>query len=206
VRDAQLRRRVGILAVLSLGTIAILYGPPHFSNASHGASPMLARNVAEVDAALSEAPSPDRETMRIKLYADFAFICCYAGFFVAMRNRGATALGLLAAVSNGIENVAILRILDVDLGHTTQGMIDAIRYAGLAKFALASAALGWLGMMMWRTGNRVTGALFVLAALSGLYGLYNNVALQWLGYVVSVGLVGLAILYFRPYYRNIQAA
>jgi hypothetical protein len=216
VAGAKLQHWAGVLAVLNLAMIAILSGRPSFTNATHAvrgvSNPVLAmdvvRNVIEVDAVLSDAPSPDREVMRIKQYADFGFICCYAALFAVMGilfGRGVAALGLLAGVFDAIENVGILRILDVDPGHTTQAMIDAIRYPSLVKWALASLALGWLGILLVRTGRtglRIAGALDVFAALLGLYGLFQPVSLQWLPYPGSAGLVVLAILYFRPYRRN----
>ena len=58
----QLQRWAGYLAVLNLAMIAILMGPPYFSNASRPvrgiSNPVLAlevaRNLAEVDAILSD--------------------------------------------------------------------------------------------------------------------------------------------------------
>ena len=44
----------------------------------------VARNVNEVDSILGEAPSPDREAMRIKQYVDFGFIACYVSLYVAL--------------------------------------------------------------------------------------------------------------------------
>jgi hypothetical protein len=203
--------------------IAILSARPSFSNASRPvrgiSNPILAmemvRNVAEVDAVLSDAPSPDREAMRIKQYCDFGFICAYSALYVLMAvllvGQGrlaaisAAVLGIVAALCDVIENLGILRIVNVDLSHTTQAMIDAIRYPSLIKWALASLALGILGVLAMRTrrtGLRMIGGLYVLESLLGLYGLYRNVGLQWFAYSGPVGLVGLAILYFRPYWRN----
>jgi len=218
----KVERWIGTVAVLNLGMIALLSGRPHFSNASRP-NPMLAmemvRNVEEVDAVLGEAPSADREVMRIKEYADFGFIGGYTGLFVLMgmllvgEGRviaiSAVALGVGAAIFDVIENLAILRIVDVDLGHTTQTMIDAIRYPSLIKWALASLALGLLGILALltrRPGLRMVGALNVVAALLGLCGLYDHVLFHWFGIPVAGALVGLGILYFRPYYRNAQAA
>ncbi len=218
-RDARLQRCAGALAVLNLAMIALLSGRPSFSNASRPvrgiSNPILAmevvRNVAEVDAILGDAPSPDREVMRIKQYADFGFICAYAGLFVLMsillvgQGRAiaisAAVLGVAAALCDVIENLSILRILDVDLSHTTQGMIDAIRYPSLTKWALASLALGLLGILALRsgrTGLRIVGALDVLAALLGLCGLTENRFLEWMGIPMLGGFIGLAILFFRP--------
>ena len=203
--------------------IAILSGRPSFSNASHPvrgiSNPVLAmevvRNVSEVDAVLSDAPSPDREVMRIKQYADFGFICCYAALYVLMSMLlvgegrslaiSAAVLGVAAAVFDVIENLGILRIVDVDLSHTTQSMIDLVRYPSLIKWTLTSLALGLLGSLALRThrtGLRVVGALDVLAALLGFCGLYENRFLVWLEAPMLGGLVGLAILFFRPRYRN----
>ena len=215
----KLERFIGVAAVLNIAMIAlIIFGRPHFSNASRPVrgipDPVLAmevvRNVSELDAILSDAPSPDREAMRIKQYADFGFIACYAILFVLIgllvRPRPvalfAAALGVLAAVFDVIENVGILRILDVDLNHTTQAMIDAVRIPSLIKWALASLTIGILGVLLMRTrrlGLRIVGALDLIAALLGLLGLIDNRALAWAGPWTLGGLLGLVILYLRPF-------
>jgi hypothetical protein len=114
----------------------------------------------------------------------------------------AAVLGIVAAICDVIENIGILRIIDVDLSHTTQAMIDAIRYPSLIKWALASVALGLLGalaMRTRRTGLEIVGALDFLAALVGICGVwYDNWFLQAMGLLMLGGFVGLAILYFRP--------
>ncbi len=222
---SKLEHWAGLLAVLNLAMIAILLGRPYFSNASHpvrgisnpGLAMEVVRNIAEVDAILSDAPSPDREVMRIKQYADFGFIGCYAALLVVMamllarENRmiaiAAGALGVIAALCDVIENVGILRIVDVDLLHTTQVMINAIRYPSLVKWALASLSLGLLAMLLLRSrsiGLRIVGALNLIAAMLGLYGIYDNVFLGWSGLPMLGGFLGLAILYFRPQRRDVQ--
>jgi hypothetical protein len=219
VTNTGLQRQVGALAVLNLAMIALLLGRPSFSNASRPvrgiSNPILAmevvRNVAEVDAILGEAPSPDREVMRIKQYADFGFIGGYAALYVLMSMLliregraiaiSAATLGVACAICDVIENLGILRVIDVDLSHTTPAMIDAIRYPSLIKWTLASLALGLLGILALRTpraGLRIVGALNVLAAVLGVAGLFDNRFLQWLGLPMLGGLVGLAILFFRP--------
>src|SRR5882762_8868028 len=88
----RLRRAAGFIAILNLALIFILSGKPHFTNASRPprgiANPVvaleMARDVDEVDAILGEAPSPDREAMRVKQYIDFAFIASYAALYVAL--------------------------------------------------------------------------------------------------------------------------
>lgn len=203
--------------------IAILLGRPSFSNGSRPvrgiSSPVLAmevaRNIAEVDAILSDSPSADREAMRIKQYADFGFIAGYAGLYVVMslllmpQGRAiaisAAALGVVAAIFDVIENLGILRVVNTDLAHTTQKMIDQVRYPSLIKWALASLALALLAILflrMKRAGPRVVGALYLMAALLGLYGLYDNAVLQWSGIPTLAGFIGLAALYFRPHRRK----
>jgi exosortase/archaeosortase len=153
--------------------------------------------------------------MRIKQYADFGFISGYAGLFVVTgtllipRGRAiailAAVLGVVAAIFDVIENLGTLRVVNTDLAHTTQAMIDAVRYPSLIKWALASLALGLLAILflrLKRAGPRVVGALYLIAALLGLYGLYDNAILQWTGIPMLAGFIGLAILYFRPYRRN----
>ncbi len=210
---------MGTIAVLNLAMIALISGRPFFSNASQPVrgitDPILAmevvRDAHEVDLVLSDAPSPDRETMRIKQYVDFGFILSYAALFVVMammfgggRNRLpyiAATFGVVAAIFDVIENMGILRTVNVDLAHTTQGMIDAIRYPSLIKWACASIALGLLGILMIRVpraGFRIAGALGILAALLGLYGLADNRFLQWMGAPMLAVFVTLAILFFRP--------
>jgi hypothetical protein len=217
VTAPKLERLIGLVAVLNIAMIAILLARPHFSNASRPvrgiADPVLAmevvRNVGEVDAILSDAPSPDRETMRIKQYADFGFIGAYAALFVLMglllRPRAvaiaAGSFGVIAAVFDVVENLGILRLVNVDLSRTTQAMIDAIRYPSLIKWTLASLALGLLAILLLRAprlGLRIVGAFDMLAALFGLLGLFDNRFLAWTGIPMLGGLVGLAVLYFRP--------
>jgi hypothetical protein len=214
-----LRRWIGFAAVLNLAMIALISGRPYFSNASRPVrgiiNPVLAmevlRNISEVDMVLGEAPSPDREVMRIKQYVDFGFIGGYAALYVLMamllRDQGraiaisAAALGIAAALCDVIENLGILRVVDLDLAHTTQAMIDAIRYPSLVKWTLASLALGLLGILAWRAGNiglRIVGALDLLAGLVAITGVWDNRLLQWMGLPMLAGLVALAILYFRP--------
>jgi hypothetical protein len=216
--QAKLQRWIGIAAVLNLAMIALLLGRPHFTNASRPVrgikDPMIAmemvRDASEVDLVLSDAPSPDREVLRIKQYAGFAFIACYAALFVAMAFLlaprkiaiAAGVVGVVAAIFNVIENLGILRIVDVDLSHTTQAMIDAARYPSLIKWTLASLALGLFGMLALRsapTGLKLVGACYAIAALLGLFSLLDLRILAWTGVPTLAGLLGLAILYLRPF-------
>lgn len=204
-------RLAGWLAVACVALIAILSGKPEFSNASvppRGiASPVVAlevaRNVNEVDSILGEAPSPDREAMRIKQYIDFAFIACYVSLFAALagyfRSPLAVAAAVFGAVAGGLdvmENVAILRVIDVHLRDTTQSMIDAIRYPSLAKWALAFAAIGLFGYLFSKRSGWLSqsiGAASLAAGILGIFGLFNNAFLVWAGIPMLVGIAGMAV-------------
>lgn len=197
----------GWFALGCILTIALMTGKPEFSNASRPArgisSPVvalqMARSVDEVDDAIGNAPSPDRETMRFKQYEDFAFILCYAGLYIALAMLfhtrlaiAAAMLGVAAAVFDVIENFAILRIVDVPLPQTTPSMIDAIRDPSLAKWTLAFIATGIFGALFLKSSGRAMraiGGLNLIAALLGFYGLYDNAFLVWAGLPMLAGLV-----------------
>ena len=142
-------KAVAALAAACVALVIILNGKPEFTNASRPprgiANPVvalqMARDVTEVDAILSEAPSPDREAMRIKQYLDFVFIPCYAALFIALAwtfgsraARLAGACGVAAAVADVFENIGILRVVNASLAQTSQAMIDAIRVPSLIKW------------------------------------------------------------------------
>ncbi len=91
----RLSLRTGERTVRAADCVAmlILIGrPPNFHQCLEAAArfgdPMLAlqfaRDVQDVDWILGDAPSPDREVMRVKQYVDFGFIACYAGLFLAL--------------------------------------------------------------------------------------------------------------------------
>src|SRR5437016_3589027 len=121
-------RLAQILAVWCLVIIAVMAGKPAFTNASQpvrgitdpGIALQTARSVDEIDNILSDAPSADREVMRLKQYIDFAFIASYAALAVvmawAMRRRmrctalALTTFTLIAATFDVLENRAILRL------------------------------------------------------------------------------------------------
>jgi hypothetical protein len=212
-RVRSLRRLIGWLALGCVAMIAVLNGKPEFSNASVAPrgipSPMVAlevaRDVNEVDSILGEAPSPDRETMRIKQYVDFGFIACYvslyaalAAFFRSPASHGvamaAAAFGVAAGLSNVLENIAILRVLDVRLRDTTQAMVDGIRHPSLAKWALAFVAVGLFGYLFLkkdvlkkdvlksdRWSCQAIGVTSLVSAALGIYGLFDNAFLVWAG-------------------------
>ena len=158
--------------MLTVATFALLMGRPSFTNASKPrfGNPMLAlqfaRDVQDIDWILGDAPSPDREVMRVKQYADFAFIVSYTGLALALaalasRKGGwrraagiaAAICGVGAGVFDIFENRAILKLLDVPLRATTPAMIEAIRGPSTAKWVLASVTVVLLSVSFIKTSK-----------------------------------------------------
>jgi hypothetical protein len=158
---AKPERLALLLAMLTAAAFILLLGRPSFTNASKPprfGDPILAlqfaRDVQDVDWILGDAPSPDREVMRVKQYVDFGFITCYTALalalsLLAIRKRGwrqiagigAGICGLAAGVFDVFEDRAILNILDVPLRATTPAMIQAIRGPSTAKWILAGVTV-----------------------------------------------------------------
>ena len=205
-------KTVSGLAAACVALLIILNGKPAFTSASRPqrgiANPVLAlqmaRDVSEVDAVLSDAPSADREAMRIKQYLDFAFIPCYVALYIALaRMLGtwsamiAAMCGAMAGVADVMENIGILRVVNVPLAHTSQGMVDAIRTRSLIKWALtwvAIAIFAWLFLHSAGWLRRSIGALDAVAAALGFIGLFANAVLVWAGIPMFLGLIGLSFL------------
>jgi hypothetical protein len=207
-----LERGAQALAVLCLVILAVLAGKPSFTNASQPPrgirDPMIAlemaRDPGEVDAILGESPGPDREAMRLKQYIDFAFIASYVALFGAMGAALArrSRWGLLVAVSgvamgipDVLENLAILRLLPVDVGNTTQAMIDGIRQASVIKWSCASAAMVVLAIFFLdarRWGVRMVGVVNFAAGALTCWGLVDNSMLVWGGGMMAAGVLASA--------------
>jgi hypothetical protein len=214
-----LERIAGFLALWCIAMLLVMFSRPDFSNAAkprHGIpDPVLAlqmaHDLADVDAVLSDAPSLDREVMRIKQYEDFGFIAGYAAlYFVSalllVRTHPAlrwialvaTLAGTAAAALDVTENFAILRILDVPLAATTQGMIDDIHVTAMFKWALGFLALALLSTWFFRDSrrtSRVVGAIYLAAALVGAYGLIDNAVLVFGAGLILLGLLGAVIVF-----------
>ncbi|HEV2198734.1 MAG TPA: hypothetical protein VGR73_02860 [Bryobacteraceae bacterium] len=202
-----------ILAVLCLMSLILVNGRPYFTNASRPPRGILdphvalqmARSVQEVDAILSDAPSPDREAMRVKQYIDFAFIATYAGLFVviswalARMNRWGWLIGIfsvLAAFHDVKENLDILGILDRPLNGTTQGMISHLHLMSVGKWGFAAAAIMALGVFAWRSRRwylKLIAGVDLAAAALILGGLVDNAWLVWAGLALAAGAIGNAV-------------
>ena len=165
----SLHRSVILLAMATVAAFILLMAPPSFTNASKPrfGDPMLAiqfaRDVQDIDWILGDAPSPDREVMRVKQYIDFGFISCYSALAVALsllaaRKGGwrlvagiaAGSCGVAAGVFDVLENRAILNLLDVPLHATTPAMIQAIRGPSTAKWILAGVTVVLLALSFIR--------------------------------------------------------
>jgi hypothetical protein len=216
-----MERVVGIFALLTLALAALMMARPHFTNASRpprgiadpGVAIQVIQNVGEVDDILSDAPSPDREVMRIKQFLDFGFIASYAGLFVSLSillarsgswgkiaGPVAAICGLAAAAFDVRENLAILRILDVSLANTTSDMMNAIRKASAAKWSLSALALVLLSTYFLRDARwsrRAIGILVLAGGALQAYGLANNAWLAWQGIALGLAMMALVVLFFR---------
>jgi hypothetical protein len=202
-------RAAQILAVLCLIAVVLLNGRPYFTTFSypprgirdpHIAMQMV-RTVSEVDAILGEAPSPDREAMRMKQYIDFAFIAFYAALFVVIgfalsrRTRWAwsiTVFGLLTAIHDVLENLDILRIVDTSLDDTTPQMISHLLLMSIFKWMLAAITIILLGAFTLRSRRwymRLIAAVDFLAAALILWGIVDNPWLVWAGVPLAAGMI-----------------
>ncbi len=214
-------RLIGIFALLALAMAALMLGRPHFTNASRPprgmTDPTIAiqviRNLGDVDDILSDAPSPDREVMRLKQLLDFGFIASYVGLFltIAYLLTVSGSWGTLAGIAAGIcalgtatfdvmENLATLRILDVPLAATTSLMMNAIRSASFAKWSLSAVTLALVSTWFLRQTSwtrRPVGGLLLIGAALEVYGLANNVWLERQGLVLAAALLWLVALFFR---------
>jgi len=217
-RAYSLERLAGGFAALCLAIAALLLGNPSFSNASlpvRGITdPVIAlefaRSVVDVDYVLGDAPSQDREVMRIKVRIGFAFIAAYTGLFVCLallmqRTGGAGRLLAPAAIVCAgaaaafdiAASIAVLRLLDVPLFETTGPMINAIRSASFASWALAAVTLGLLSVYFLRSPKllpRSIGALFAITALMQLYGLRDGKFLVLAAVPAGLALIGIVVM------------
>ena len=221
VSTRHLERLAGAMAMFCLAVAVLLLGKPSFTNASRpprgiadsGVAIQVARSMGEVDHILGEAPSPDREVMRFKQRIDFVFIGAYTGLFftlasLLMRGGGwgwfagpaAMICAAGTAVFDVMENLAILRILDVPLYRMGPQMISAIRSASAAKWNLAGLTLALLSSYFFRSskwGMRIVGALFLISAAMDFYGLHDNRFLVWQGVPALAAMAGIAVFMLR---------
>ncbi len=163
----------------------------------------MARNADEVEAVMGDAPSADREVMRIKQYVDFGLIAGYltlalliATALARTRHRRLVlvigGLAALGAIADVLEDLGTLRIVNLSLGQLTPLTLDVLRLASLTKWNLLLAAntlLATITVAQRQWYLRLAGVLGLAgAALTG-GGLFYNAILVWGGLLMILGLL-----------------
>jgi hypothetical protein len=199
------------LAAWCLVFLVVLAGRPSFTNASlpvRGVSDpvvalQMARNADEVEAVLGDAPSADREVMRVKQYVDFALIAGYLALalVIAMalsrtrHRRLASLIGclaVLAALADFREDLATLRVVNLNLSQLTPVMLDTLRFTSFAKWVLLAGTtllLAAIAVMRRRWYLRASGFLGLAGAVLTLAGLFFNSILVWGSLLMFLGLL-----------------
>ncbi|MEQ1946068.1 MAG: hypothetical protein ABL995_02700 [Bryobacteraceae bacterium] len=203
------RRAAYLIAAACFVMLAVIFGHPYFTNASRPARGIsdpiialeMARDVREVDAILADVPSPDREIMRLKQYADFGFIVTYTllaltlGEILSKRTKLGRALALtavLAAAFDARENILILKIVATPLEATSQAMLDALRLSSIIKWTLTAVTLAilafcWIKIQRW-FARVIAGMEFAGAALA-IAGIAVNPLLPWSAALMAFGIL-----------------
>jgi hypothetical protein len=199
------------LAAWCLVFLVVLAGKPSFTNASlpvRGvADPVvalqMARNAADVEAIMGDAPSADREVMRVKQYVDFALIAGYlalallipAALVRTRHRRLALVMGsfaVLAAIADVLENLGTLRVVNLTLGQLTPVTLDALRLASIVKWNLlliANTLLATVTVTRREWVLRGAGLLGLAGAALTAGGLFYNSILVWGGLLMILGLL-----------------
>ena len=203
------------LAAWCLVFLVVLAGRPSFTNASlpvRGvADPVvalqMARDAADVEAIMGDAPSADREVMRVKQYVDFALIAGYlalalviAGALVGTRHRRlALVIGgvaVLAALADVLENLGTLRVVNLTLGQLKPVTLDALHLASITKWNLllsANTLLATITVARREWALRAAGLLGLSGAALTAAGLFYNSILVWGGLLMILGLLLTAV-------------
>jgi hypothetical protein len=191
--------------------LVVLAGRPSFTNASlpvRGvADPVvalqMARDAADVEAIMGDAPSVDREVMRVKQYVDFALIAGYlllalmiaATLARTPQRRLALVMGgvaVLAALADVLENLGTLRVVNLTLGQITPLTLDALRLASITKWNLlltANTLLATVTIARRQWYLRASGILGLAGAALTAAGLFYNSILVWGGLLMILGLL-----------------
>lgn len=191
--------------------LVVLAGRPSFTNASlpvRGvADPVLAlqmaRSADDVEAVLGEAPSPDREVMRVKQYVDFGLIAGYFGLALvigaALRRSGRGGMAwllvivaILAVLQDVRENLVTLRVVNLDLSQIHTAMLDQLRLISTGKWvflAAASVVLATVTVRQRAWSLRTAAALGLAGAALTVAGLFYNSILVWGGLLMILGLL-----------------
>jgi hypothetical protein len=156
-----------------------------------------------VEAIMGDAPSADREVMRIKQYVDFALIAGYLALAVMIavalartrQRRLALVMGgvsVLAAIADVLENLGTLRVVNLTLGQLRPVTLDALRLASLTKWNLlltANTLLATITVTRRQWYLRTAGLLGLGGAALTAAGLFYNSILVWGGLLMILGLL-----------------
>ena len=191
--------------------LVVLAGRPSFTNASlpvRGvADPVvalqMARSADDVEAVLSDAPSPDREVMRVKQYVDFGLIAGYFGLALviclALRRSGRgrmawllVIMAILAAFHDVRENLITLRVVNLSLSQIHTAMLDQLRLISTGKWVFLAAASVLLAAVTVRQRTwylRTAAALGFSGAALTVVGLFYNSIVVWGGLLMILGML-----------------
>jgi hypothetical protein len=209
------QRIARVLAAWCLVFLIVLAGRPSFTNASIAVrgvtDPVIALQTAstsdEVEAILGEAPSADREVMRVKQYVDFALIAGY--FTLALliapaltrsgRRWGTAVLSFLAIAAASLdvrENLLTLRIVNLNLNQLTPAMLASLRFASTAKWLALTTAMALIATVAverrhWQP--RTAGLVSLAGVAITLGGLFYPALLAWGGLLMFLGLLVTAV-------------
>jgi hypothetical protein len=199
------------VAAWCLVFLVVLAGRPSFTNASLAvrgvADPVvalqMARNADEVETIMGDAPSADREVMRVKQYVDFALIAGYLALALIIaatlvgtpHRRLALVMGgvaALAALADVLENLGTLRVVNLTLGQLTPVTLDALHLASIIKWNLlltANTLLATITVARREWYLRAAGLLGLSGAVLTAAGLFYNSILVWGGLLMILGLL-----------------
>jgi hypothetical protein len=214
----SLRTQQGIaraLAAWSLVFLVVLAGRPSFTNASlpvRGVTDpvialQMARTTDEVEAILGDAPSADREVMRVKQYVDFALIAGYVSLALlisaALRRSGRRWIALLlsflaiaAALLDVRENLAILHVVNLNLNQLSAAMLASLRFTSIVKWIALTAAMvlvATVALARRRWYPRAAGLLSLAGCIFTAAGLFYNALLARGGLFMLLGLLLTAV-------------
>jgi hypothetical protein len=191
------------LAAWCLVFLVVLAGRPSFTNASlpvRGvADPVVAlqvaRDAADVEAIMGDAPSADREVMRVK--QSLALLVATA--LSRARRRLALVMGgvaVLAAIADILETLGTLRVVNLTLTQLTPVTLDALRLASITKWNLllsANTLLATVTVVRKEWYLRAAGLLGLAGAALTAVGLFYNAILVWGGLLMFIGLLLTAV-------------
>jgi hypothetical protein len=200
-------------ACLCFATLNVLWKKPRPAGGfvNPGLAIQFARSAADVERALHDVTAKDllkslKLDSQIFIPVYWTLLMVFSALLYRHQFAHAKWLGLAAgicataaAACDYLENHRIKDML------TSPEINDAtalgIRHASLLKWGLIFVAVALLAtMFLWRRDwVMIVGALYLLAALIGIIGLFRNSLIQWAFAPMSLGMAGIgALLLFEP--------